>query len=195
MSAQSLIYAFAGHNLVAQGPVSSVAARLKSALNHGDKELTLLFDGSSGQQFDLDLSGSAEEVEKRYGKPAVQSGETEQDSSPKRRGRPKLGVVGREVTLLPRHWEWLDTQRGGASAALRRLIETTRRENAGEDRIKSAQDAAQRFMYAMAGNLPGFEEAIRALYARELTRFEQETAGWPADIRSCAREYAKPALS
>ena len=106
-----------------------------------------------------------------------------------------MGVGGREVTLLPRHWEWLDAQRGGASAALRRLIETARRENAGEDRIKSAQDAAQRFMYAMAGNLSGFEEAIRALYARESTRFEQETAGWPIDIRNCAREYAKPALN
>ncbi len=113
MSSHMEIYAFAGQELIAWGSVASVASILKNEQNQTDKEITLLFDGSTGQQIDLDLSGSAEDVQNRYGTPS--GGPPAKGSSPPRkgRGRLKLGVVGREVTLLPRHWEWLDTQRGG----------------------------------------------------------------------------------
>jgi hypothetical protein len=102
--------------------------------------------------------------------------------------------VGREVTLLPRHWEWLDQQRGGVSAALRRLIDENRKERAAEDAIREAQDSANRFMMAIAGDFPGFEEAVRALYARDGAKFREETQRWPADIRRCASDYAEAAL-
>ena len=194
MSSHMEIYAFAGQELIAWGSVASVASILKNEQNQTDKEITLLFDGTTGQQIDLDLSGSVEDVQNRYGTPS-DSPPAEGSSSPRKgRGRPKLGVAGREVTLLPRHWEWLDTQRGGASAVLRRLVDQERKAGAGEDQVRQAQDSAQRFMSSMAGNLPGFEEAARALYAREEGRFKQETSGWPADIRDCARRYAEPAL-
>ncbi len=89
----------------------------------------------------------------------------------------------REVTLLPRHWEWLGNQPGGASVALRRLVDEARRASGDRDHHRAARDAAYHFMSAMAGNLPGFEEASRALFAGERRRFSQHIAGWPADVR------------
>jgi hypothetical protein len=110
-------------------------------------------------------------------------------------GRPKLGVVGREVTLLPRHWEWLATQPGGASVTLRRLVEEARRAGGDEERKRQARDAAYRFMFAVAGNEPGFEEASRALFAGDQSRFEEETERWPADVREHARTLARDAIA
>ena len=99
-------------------------------------------------------------------------------------GRPKLGVVSREVSLLPRHWAWLEQQPGGISGALRRLVDESRKANQGRDRARAARDAAGKIMWALAGNFPGFEEASRALYAGDLAGFEQQTEGWPGDIRN-----------
>ncbi|MGB6081560.1 MAG: DUF2239 family protein, partial [Xanthobacteraceae bacterium] len=96
---------------------------------------------------------------------------------------PKLGVVAREVTLLPRHWDWLSMQPGGASVALRKLVEEARRRNGDHDRARMARDAAYHFMSTMAGNLPGFEEASRALFASDRHRFAELIASWPPDIR------------
>jgi hypothetical protein len=192
-------YAFSGPKLIAQGQLSEIILALKTVKIQSGEEPFLLFDRSSGLQFDLDLSGTEAELATRYG--AADSLATESAEaalrlpSKKGRGRPKLGVVGREVTLLPRHWQWLDQQRGGSSAALRRLIEEARKAGAEGDQIRLAQDSANRFMNAVAGNLPGFEESIRALYAQDRARFEQETAPWPADIRRCAQEFAGPALN
>ena len=93
--------------------------------------------------------------------------------APRGPGRPKLGVVAREITLLPRHWEWLAQQTGGASVAIRKLVDEARRATATTAIASaSAQEAAYRFMSAMAGNLPHFEEAIRALFADDPRRFE-----------------------
>ena len=94
------------------------------------------------------------------------------DGTPRGRGRPKLGVVAREVTLLPRHWDWLNSQSGGASVALRKLVEAARLAGDDKDRTRHAQEAAYRFMTALAGNLPGYEEATRALYAADPARFD-----------------------
>ncbi len=170
--------AFRGHTRVATGPIAEVALALHE-LSATDPSLVLVFDDGDGRQLDLDLRGSREEVAARFaGSP------TPADATPRGRGRPKLGVVGREVTLLPRHWEWLGRQRGGPSATLRRLVDEARAAHADRDRARDAQDAINRFMSAVAGDLAGFEEATRALYGGDRVRFEGEIAGWPADVRS-----------
>jgi hypothetical protein len=92
--------------------------------------------------------------------------------------------------LLPRHWEWLGQQRGGASAAIRRLVDEARRNGGAEQARRAAQEAAYKFMSAMAGNLPGFEEAARALFAGDPARFGQQIADWPADLRDYATKLA-----
>src|SRR3984957_11907417 len=107
-------------------------------------------------------------------------------STPRGRGRPKLGVVAREVTLLPRHWEWLATQPGGASVALRKLVEEARRTHADKDKIRKAQERAYHFMSAMAGDLPGFEEATRALFADNRSKFKETIGTWPVDVHDHA---------
>jgi len=190
-------FAFSGQQLLASGPLTDIVLSLKNELNQTDIANTLFFEGSSGMQLDIDPQRSTSELEQLYGKLSDEDRDAASTIDPKAkkpRGRPKLGVVGREVTLLPRHWLWLDKQRGGASAALRRLVDAERKAGVEEEQIRHAQDSANRFMNAMGGNLPGFEEAMRALYARDKSRFEQETQGWPADIRDCARLFAEAAL-
>lgn len=116
------------------------------------------------------------------------------EAVPRGPGRPKLGVVAREVTLLPRHWEWLNGQPGGASVALRKLVDEARRANDGKDRVRQAREAAYRFMSVMAGNERGFEEATRALFAGDRERFEEFVASWPADVRDHAKRLAAAAF-
>jgi len=103
-------------------------------------------------------------------------------------------VVGREVTLLPRHWEWLNAQPGSASVTLRKLIDQARRANGSADRVRRAQEAAFRFMSAIAGNERGFEEASRALFAGDRIRFGEQTASWPADVKEYAHTLAEDAF-
>ena len=161
---------FAGERRLAAGPPPEVAVAAR-AVAAGEHDGPLLaFDNASGKVVDLDLRGSAEEVASRY-TPQV---------APRPRGRPKLGVVAREVTLLPRHWEWLNAQPGGASVALRKLVEQARR--AGGDDAKARQEAAYRFMASMAGDLPGYEEALRALFAGDRLAFDAQVKRWPADV-------------
>jgi hypothetical protein len=104
-------------------------------------------------------------------------------------------VVAREVTLLPRHWDWLSRQSGGASVALRKLVDEARRISAGQDIIRQSQEAAYRFMSATAGNEKGFEEAARALFAADERQFDAATATWPADIRRFGKKLAAPCLA
>ena len=125
--------------------------------------------------------------------PAAPQSNAEPDA-PRGPGRPRLGVVAREVTLLPRHWEWLNGQPGGASVALRRLVEDARRLRAGADRKRRSQEVAYRFISAMAGDRPGFEEATRALFASDRTRFTAHTSAWPVDVRRHARALADRAF-
>jgi len=181
--AETGLTAFRDHARIASGGRHDVALALFDLASDGDPGMILIFEDATGRQIDLDLSGRREDVARRF---AQQSGDTAQAPAPERargRGRPRLGVVGREVTLLPRHWEWLQTQRGGPSATLRRLVDQARTASAGRDRARQAQDAINRFISAVAGDLPGFEEANRALYRGERERFEREVSGWPADVR------------
>ena len=151
----------------------------------------------------MDLRGDASEVAARYpkisltdhGESSASDNSCDIQAQPRGRGRPKLGVVGREITLLPRHWEWLDRQRGGSSAALRRLIDETRKARAGDDAARAAQLRTQRLLTTLAGNEPGFEEALRALYARDFAAFERHTNDLAADIRQMARRWSAPAFS
>jgi hypothetical protein len=177
--------AFVGPMRLAAGPLAEVAIAVMQASRRPASPPIIIFSDATGQPIDLDLRGTERDVIARLPKPASPpDAEAEEASAgPRGRGRPKLGVVAREVTLLPRHWEWLGAQPGGASVALRKLVEEARRTNGDADRVRAARDAAYRFMSVMAGNLAGFEEASRALFADDRRRLVGLVAGWPDDIR------------
>jgi uncharacterized protein len=179
--------AFIGHQRLASGPLAEVALAVLRASNSPGAEPVIIFDDATGRPIDLDLRGTERDIVARLPQPASNAETAAEHLSapePRGRGRPKLGVVAREVTLLPRHWEWLGTQPGGASVALRKLVEAARRASGDRDRSRAATDAAYHFMSAMAGNLAGFEEASRALFAGDRRRFVELVAGWPGDIRN-----------
>ena len=191
--------AFAGHRILAAGALADVALAVKRALAARSNDPILVFDDLSGKQVDLDLRGDDAAVAERHRAPADAAppapeapDAAAEETQPRGRGRPKLGVVAREVTLLPRHWDWLAAQPGGASVVLRKLVEQARRDNESADRRRQRQEAAYRFMSAMAGNLPGFEEATRALYAEDRERFAAQVASWPQDVRGYALGLAWP---
>jgi hypothetical protein len=140
----------------------------------------VIFEDETGRHVDFDLRGSLAEVVARTAPPTPRSGP----------GRPKLGVVAREISLLPRHWEWLEQQPNGASAAIRRLVEEARKRDPEEERRRLAIEATSRVVSALAGNLPNYEEATRALFARNWTRFGELIAGWPKDIKGYAQRLA-----
>ena len=165
--------AFVGERRLTSGTRETVVEALWQLPTHTP---ALVFDDETGAQVELDLSAP----------PAAEA--------PRGVGRPKLGVVAREVTLLSRHWEWLSQQPGGASVALRKLVEEARKSGGEKERVRRSQEAAYRFLSATAGNLPGFEEATRALFAGSAARFAELTAPWPADLRDYGRKLAEGAL-
>jgi hypothetical protein len=181
---------FVGHRRLATGPLAAIALAVKRL--PAANEPVLVFDDLGGRTLDLDLRGSEKDVQARYA-PTPSAAADEPSAEPQAgdaegrgRGRPKLGVVAKEVTLLPRHWEWLAEQPGGASVTLRRLVEEARRGSGERDRLRKAHERAYHFMSAMAGNMPAFEEASRALFANESERFRDLVAPWPKDIREHA---------
>jgi hypothetical protein len=191
--------AFEGHRILAAGQLADVALAVKRAMTTSSGQ-PLVFNDHTGQQTDLDLRGDDADIIARHAPPASDAARPLEadavetpDAQPRGRGRPKLGVVPREVTLLPRHWDWLGAQPGGASVALRKLVEQARRDNDAQDQRRQRQEAAYRFMSSMAGDLPGFEEATRALYAGDQSRFIQCMESWPHDVRGYAMSLAWPA--
>ena len=176
--------AFRGARRIASGSLRDVALELHSISRNGDP--ILIFDDETSAQVELDLRGELEDVRRRYEEEVEESVDAGEPAAPRKPGRPPIGVVSREVTLLPRHWEWLAEQPGGASVALRRLVEEARRAGEGRDRARMARESAYRFMTAMAGNEPGYEEALRALFAGEDGRLEALTKEWPEDVRAHA---------
>lgn len=194
--------AFEGDRLLLAGPLIEVALAVKAAAERGATEPVLTFDDATGQVIDFDLRGTKADVVERLcrstpanagqapARRVAPSATPEKPTGSRGRGRPRLGVVGREVTLLPRHWEWLAAQPGGASAALRRLVDQARRTGGAAQATRAAQGRAYRFLSAMAGNLPGFEEATRSLFASDRVRFEEQIAGWPTDVRAYAIRLA-----
>ncbi|OYX13270.1 MAG: hypothetical protein B7Z15_07860 [Rhizobiales bacterium 32-66-8] len=197
--------AFVGMRQFASGTRSDVALAVKAQEAEGDSAPILVFDDQSGAVIDFDLRGTQAEVVARLREAgdaghavtdAVTDGATGRPSgapselSPRTRGRPKLGVVAREVTLLPRQWEWLASQPGGASQVLRRLVDEARRTDGGQTRTKAAREVAYRFLSALAGDLPGFEEVIRALFAGDAEGFADRMTPWPGDVRAHALKLA-----
>ena len=182
--------AFRGQVRIASGPLPEVALKAKAVLDQDETAPILIFDDASAHPVEVDLRGTQADVLSRLEK----NSHTRDPAAEPRRGpgRPKLGIVAREVTLLPRHWDWLGKQPGGASVALRKLVEEARR-GRGE-RIRQAQEAAYRFMVAMAGNEAGFEEAVRALFAGDRLRFATEIEAWPPDVRAHATLLVERAL-
>jgi len=197
--------AFAGTRRIYSGTPAEVARAAKLAVDHGEQAV-LVFDDAS-RVVDIDYRGAPENVIARLGlvddtsTPSNGNGKGEDSSpylespAPRGRGRPRLGVVAREVTLLPRHWDWLATQPGGASAAVRRLVDVARQSSVDKDRIRTAKESAYRFISAMAGNEQGFEEATRALFAGDETRFAAMSDSWPRDVRDHARALARQAFA
>jgi hypothetical protein len=185
---------FEGFERVTSGDMAHVTERTRALLDRGRSQI-LVFDDRTGEQVDVELrrvgtSAALQPDAVTRGAAAVSEPETQRRGP----GRPRLGVVAREVTLLPQHWEWLGRQPGGASVALRKLVTDARQANRGKDRIRESQEAAYRFMTALAGNLPGYEEALRALFARNSERFEEWVGPWPTDVRDYARMLAGAAL-
>jgi uncharacterized protein len=188
--------AFDWDRCIAAGDLHDVARAAKETLDRRKDASVLVFDGRTGGPIDIDFRGTVDDVLARLPDVAAATVAAEDAAvpAPRRPGRPKLGVVAREVTLLPRHWEWLAQQSGGASVALRKLVDEARRANKDKDRVRHAQEAAYRFIAAMAENKPHYEEVARALFAGEARRFESWTASWPADVRDHARRLAAAAF-
>jgi uncharacterized protein len=183
--------AFAGSRRIAGGGPKEVALAVKTLLARDQAASVLVFDDATGRAIDLDLRGSDDEAVRRLESHPLYRAASQAPRGP---GRPKLGVVSREVTLLPRHWDWLNAQPGGASVTLRWLVEGASRASGGRDRIRQAQQAAYRVASAMAGNEAGYEEAMRALFAGDQARFQRLIAHWPEDVGAYVAELAKNAF-
>lgn len=188
------VTAFVGDHLLLAGSLLDVAQAVKREVEAGRDASVLTFDDATGRVIDIDVRGEQPEFlahlsrsATRLGAPALAAGVATPAASapatPRGRGRPKLGVIGREVTLLPRHWEWLNAQPGGTSVALRRLVDEARRASAPAQDARLAQERAYRVMSALAGDLPGYEEALRALFAGDRARLEGHISDWPVDVR------------
>jgi hypothetical protein len=180
-SEQPTFTAFAGSRQVASGPREDVLRALKK--RYGRVNGTpIIFDDQTGRQVDFDFRGTIDEVIARA------------NGAPKAGpGRPKLGVTSREVSLLPRHWDWLESQPNGISAALRRLVDEARHNETGLERGRRLREAVGRVMWAVAGDLPNLEEAGRALYAREDKRLAKLMDAWPKDVQAYVVRRVKEA--
>lgn len=169
--------AFDHQRLIASGPLSDVVRAVKRSLDAGMAGPLLIFDDHSSRQIEVDFRGSADEVMAR-----LAADQAKPEPASRGPGRPKLGVVPREITLLPRHWDWLGQQPGGASATLRRLVEHASRNGGAKERARQSVESVDRFMRVMAGDLPYYEEASRAFYRRDRASFAECIADWPQDI-------------
>jgi hypothetical protein len=178
--------AFLKGRRLASGPLQEVAVVVERAQRAHPEGHPLVLSDASGQSRDLDLRGGEKAVAARYTAVAP-------TQAPRGPGRPKLGVVAREVTLLPEHWDWLAAQPGGASVALRKLVHEARRNSGELDRTRQARDRAYHAMSTLAGNRAGFEEASRALFAGDHERLVAQTAAWPKDVQAYVLQLAEPA--
>jgi hypothetical protein len=193
--------AFAGYARIATGSLNEVALATKRIVDQGESLPILVFDNATSLPVEIDFRGTAEEVAQRLSSrfpgtevPSTEAAGTtdslappESTESPRRAGRPKLGVVGREVTLLPRHWDWLAAQPGGASVVIRKLVDKERKASEFKDLARKNQETVYRFIHAVGGNLAGFEEVSRALFAGNRDAFRHLTEAWPVDVRDHAR--------
>jgi hypothetical protein len=172
--------AFAAFTRIAKGNLETVLRTLWEARKTESR--ILIFENATGRQVDFDLHGSLQEVLARH-LPRPQK---------KGPGRPRLGVISREISLLPRHWEWLERQPQKASGTLRRLVETARKNEGDLTRRREKLEAADRFLWSIAGDLEGCEEVSRALYAGNWSVFDELISPWPQDIRDHVSMMVQP---
>ena len=185
---QRTLTAFQNEHMLTTGQTWEVAIALKAAMKVDRESEFLCFDDQSGAFIDLDLSGSYEDIIARY-KPAEPK---QQKNKHAKAGRPNLGVVSKEVTLLPRHWEWLNQQESSASATLRKLVETAIKLNSHEELARQAKAKTDRFMIAMLGDEINYENAARALYRGDEVQFRDLIRRWPADLRHHVMRLSAP---
>ena len=183
MTANQTYSAFAGETLLVSGDIAKMILETKKSIEGGESRSILIFEDRTGKQVDFDFRGTSQDVLARLASHPLFASSAPQASAKRGPGRPKLGVVCREISLLPRHWEWLESQQGGVSATLRRIIDERRKQNSGRDTSREAIEAVGKFMWAMAGNYPHFEDASRALYANDRGRLSGLIREWPEDIR------------
>lgn len=188
--------AFQSNYILSSGPLIEVALAIKTAIENNQVDTFLVFNDETGKVIDLDLRGTKTDVINRLSKATLEkvtqqtfdestsSEKTAEKKIATGRGRPKLGVISKEVTLLPRHWEWLAAQSSGASAAIRRLVDEARKKTGTTTQKRTAQEAAYHFMTTIAGDFPYYEEATRALFADDRAKLEEFIAQWPQDIRT-----------
>lgn len=202
--------AFEGSQRIATGALNDVAPVAKRAVDKWAASNAplpvLIFNDATSEVIELDWRGSPDEFAARLAAQAAvleapttdpqPAAETSSSSAspPRGPGRPKLGVVAREVTLLPRHWEWLGTQSGGASVALRKLVEDASRASGVQDRVRQCRAVGYKFMSTMAGHEPGFEEASRALFAGDQAGLDARIADWPVDVQAHLRKVLADAF-
>jgi hypothetical protein len=213
------LIAFSNQECIAFGQAETVIPRLKTFAEASPEKDLLVLDAVTSRNVELDLRLSAAQVltdfqtarltedsasavglnqaDSKSGPESDQEpgqGQNHEVQQKRTRGRPRLGVVSREVTLLPRHWEWLASQPGGASVALRKLVEAARKDRRETDRLRAARDATYRFMTVLAGNEPAYEEAVRALFAEDLQRLTSLSRQWPRDVAEHAIRLASGAV-
>lgn len=187
--------AFSSSVRIATGELRHVAMKAKQAYDAHPERPLLVFEDATGRALELPLELPAADFLRLIEQPEAALAGAGKPAEKRRPGRPRLGVVAREVTLLPRHWDWLAAQPGGASVALRRLVDAARKVSAGSDRRRAAQEATYRFLLEMVGDAPEFEESARALFAGEAGRFESLLLAWPEDVREHALWLATDAFA
>ena len=188
MENQLTYSAFENEKLLIQGPLNLVVLKVKKRIDKIKDSMIIIFSDSTGKSMDFNFQGNEEDILKRL---EVYKAEP-QPTEPSGPGRPKLGVVSREISLLPRHWEWLATQPEGASATLRKLVEEAKKKSSQINEIKQAQERTYKFMSVIAGNFKGYEEVLRALYRKDKKMFLTLISEWPEDIKKHALELSKP---
>lgn len=184
--------AFSGSARIAHGSLQEVAETVKQRIGKASHADALIFSDLTGKLMEIDFHGSPKDVLKRLEVFQADAAGPRDPDAPAGPGRPRLGVVSREVSLLPSQWEWLASQPGGASGTLRRLVDAAKRKTSDAPTVAQLQERVYRFLSAMAGDWPGYEDVLRALYRRDGTRFSSGLAAWPADVRRHAMRLAQP---
>lgn len=207
MSQTTTCTAFEGSTCIASGALIDVALAAKAAFDRSALQALpspiLIFNDATSETIELDWRGSMDEFVARLALLPLaenlpdESAQASPDTpdTPRGPGRPRMGVVAREITLLPRHWEWLAGQSGGASVALRKLVEVARRDSQVKDRVRQARNVGYKFMSTLAGHEAGFEEASRALFGGDQAGFGALIAQWPVDVRAHLKKIATDAFA
>ena len=183
--------AFGNEKLIAHGSLDEVVLKIKRWHDKNSTGSLLVFNDFTGKTMEFDLRGSEKEVLQKI-EMFIPQDTAAVSVGP---GRPKLGVVTREVSLLPQHWEWLASQPEGASAALRKLVEGAKKNLVMKESVKQVQERVYKIMSILAGDLPQYEEALRSLYRRNAENFKQHTAIWSPDIKEYVMKIAEPVFS